>query len=369
MVIAILRPLISKWRPLGRASFLFSLTLAACGETEQLQQEILRPVRVVTVAELASGESISLSGVIRAEKEVDLAFRIGGRLLERLPNVGDQVQTGQAVARLDPEDETNAFKTAQSNLVAAEAQLIEAESNYERQAKLLKDGWTTRQRYDNVRQVLQTARSQVDSARAQLEIARRRLDDTELVADVSGAVVRVGAEPGEVVAAGQRILRIAREDGRDAVFDVPADMLARVPRIATIEVGLTTQPNATARGRVREVSPQADPETGTFRVRVGLEDPPTEMRLGSIVTGRTVIPRRGGVVIPSSALTRTQGKPAVWVVDPAASTVSSRPVEIMQHQQSEVVVEAGLTSGDVVVTAGVQSLRPGQRVRLLGEAS
>jgi RND family efflux transporter MFP subunit len=146
-------------------------------------------------------------------------------------------------------------------------------------------------------------------------------------------------------------------------------MLARVPRSATIEVALTTQPNATARGRVREVSPQADPETGTFRVRVGLENPPTEMRLGSIVTGRTVIPRRGGVVIPSSALTRTQGQPAVWVVDPAASTVSLRPVEIMQHEQSEVVVEAGLTSGDVVVTAGVQSLRPGQRVRLLGEAS
>lgn len=369
MVIARLRPLIFNLQPLGRASLLFSLTLAACGEAEQPQQEILRPVRVVTVEELTSGEPVSLSGVVRAEKEVDLAFRIGGRLLERPPNVGDQVQTGQAVARLDPEDETNAFKTAQSNLVAAEAQLIEAESNYERQATLLKDGWTTRQRYENVRQVLQTARSQVDSARAQLEIARRRLDDTELVADVSGAVVRVGAEPGEVVAAGQRVLRIAREDGRDAVFDVPADLLARVPRNARIEVGLSTQANATASGRVREVSPQADPETGTFRVRVGLEDPPPEMRLGSIVTGRTVIPRRGGMVIPSNALTRSKGKPAVWIVDAAASTVSLRPVEILQHEQSYVVVEAGLTAGDVVVTAGVQSLRPGQRVRLLGDAS
>ena len=169
---------VAEVRPIKTVLLLICLALAACGETAQSQQEILRLVRVVTIEELASDEPVSLSGVVRAEKEVDLAFRIGGRLVERTPGTGDQVATGQVVAQLDPEDETNSLKIAKSSLVAAEAQLVKAEANYERQKQLHQDGCSPRQRYENVLQVMQAARSQVDAARAQLKVSRRPLDDT-----------------------------------------------------------------------------------------------------------------------------------------------------------------------------------------------
>ena len=162
------------------------------------------------------------------------------------------------------------------------------------------------------------------------------------------------------------IVQIAREDGRDAVFDVPPSMKDQAPADPVIEVALTMDPAVAATGRVREVSPRADPVTGTFRVRVGLDDPPPAMRLGSTVTGRMQLGGGAGIEMPASALTRAQAQPAVWVVDPATQTVSLRPIEVLRFDPARVLVGQGLETGDIVVTAGVQALRPGQKVRLLG---
>lgn len=358
-------------RMAGRGLMLAAaLVLAACDESgEEAAAPEARPVRIAEALERAPGEIAALSGTIEAKTEADLGFRIGGRLVERLVNVGDQVEAGQPVARLDDEDERNALRAAEASLLAAEGQKIEAEANYARQRQLLERGFTTRQRYDEAAQVLRTLTAQVDAALAQVEIARRRLDDTVLLADASGAVTARGAEPGEVVQPGRMIVRIARDDGRDAVFDAPADVVARGSRDLPVEVSLSSDPSVTAIGRIREVSPQADAATGTFRVRVALDAASETMRLGSTVTGRVRLDSPGGVVIPASALVRAGGEPAVWVVDPATSTVSSRPVEIMLHRPSEVVLAAGLAPGEVVVTAGVQTLRAGQKVRLLGDRS
>lgn len=352
---------------LGAAALL--ALLGACGEAEAPAPPEVRPVRVLTVEQRAGGDAVSLTGTVQAQMEVDLAFRIDGRMTERLLGVGDHVEPGQLVARLDPENEENALRAARADLAGAMGQLVEARNNYERQSTLLQDGWTTRVRYDEARQTLETAQSRADAAQAQLSIAESRLSDTELYADSAGTVTAVGAEPGEVVQAGRMIVQVARQDGRDAVFDVPAQIKDLAPADPEIEVVLTMNPAVSAIGRVREVAPRADPATGTFAIRVGLIDPPANMRLGSTVTGRMQVGAAAGIDLPASALTRADGQPAVWVVDPATATVALRNIEVARHDPASVIVTQGLAPGDIVVTAGVQALRPGQKVRLLGAPS
>ncbi|MGE0053415.1 MAG: efflux RND transporter periplasmic adaptor subunit [Hyphomicrobium sp.] len=358
----------------SRGAALIALAISAalcagCNPSDEDAEVVARPVRVITVADRPSGEVVSLSGVIEAKTEVDLAFRIGGRLINRLVGVGDRVEAGQLVAQLDREDEENAVRAAEANLSAAEGQFIEAEANYGRQQQLLSRGHTTRQRYDQAVQTLNTLRSQVDAVTAQLATAKTRLNDTNLYADAPGEVTARGATAGEVVTPGQMIVRVARKDGRDAVFDAPSSFISRGSQNAVIDVALSIDPSVTTTGRVREVAPQADAQTGTFRVRVGLKDTPTEMRLGSSVVGRLKMEGVAGVAIPASALTRSDSTPSVWVYDAAAGTVSPRPVEVSVYRASEVIVSGGLSAGDIVVTAGVHSLRPGQKVRLLGQSS
>ncbi|MCB4824790.1 efflux RND transporter periplasmic adaptor subunit [Roseicella aerolata] len=343
--------------------------LAACDEAAPPPVVEPRPVRVTSVAPRSGGDVVSLTGTVEAETQVSLAFRIDGRMVERPVNVGDRIAAGQVVARLDRTNEENALRAARAEQAAARARLAEARNNYQRQRELLQTGFTTRVRYDEATRMLRGAESTLDAAQAQVNIAETRLGYTDLVADAGGVVTARGAEPGEVVQPGRMIVQVAREGGRDAVFDVPPALKDQAPADPVVEVALTMDPAVRAEGRVREVSPQADPVTGTFRVRVGLAEPPAAMRLGSTVTGRMELGGGGAIEIPASALTRAQQQPAVWVVDPAAQTVALRPVEVLRFDPARVVVGGGLEAGDIVVTAGVQALRPGQRVRLLGGQS
>jgi len=192
---------------------------------------------------------------------------------------------------------------------------------------------------------------------------------TQLEADAPGVVTEVGPRAGTVVQAGQMIVRLARQDGRDAVFDVPAQLIRSAPPDPQIAVSLTDDPKVTAQGRVREVAPQADPATRTFEVKVGLTDPPQAMRLGATVTGRMEMEAFPVINIPTSALTRFNQRPAVWVVDSSNFTVSVRNIEVLRYDPATVAVSEGLNTGDIVVTAGVQALHPGQKVRLLGSPS
>ncbi|WP_336485939.1 efflux RND transporter periplasmic adaptor subunit [Methylobacterium nigriterrae] len=351
------------------AAILPALVLGACNDPEAPPAPEVRPVRVLTVGELAGDETVSLTGTVQAQVEVNLAFRIDGRMVERLVNVGDTVKAGQIVARLDPENERNAVRAARAAVVAAAGQYDEARNNYDRQRQLLAGGWTTRVRYDQALQQQTTTQAQLDGAHAQLSIAEERASYTELAADAAGMVTQRSAEPGEVVRAGQTIVQIARKDGKDAVFDVSAQIKDQAPANPLIAVSLTMDPAITAEGRVREVAPRADPATGTFQVRVGLADPPPQMRLGAAVTGRMRLHRDGEIAVPSTALIGGEGGPAVWIVDPAGMTVALRPIEIARFDQTRILVARGIEPGEIVVTAGVHALRPGQKVRLLGAAS
>ena len=345
-----------------------ALLTAACSQEEATAPPQVRPVRVITVVEAPARESVSITGTIQAEDEAALAFRTGGRMIERLVNVGDQVKAGQVVARLDPQNALNTLRSAQAGVTAAEGRLVQASNHFDRQERLLQNGFTTRALYDEARQGRLAAQAQVDDAQAQLKIAEDNVGYTELKADAPGVVTARGAEPGEVVQAGQLIVQLARQGGRDAVFDASAQLMRQVPADPLITVSLTDNPAVTAVGRVREVAPQADPITRTFRVRVGLDNPPEAMRLGSTVTGRVDIESGAGMEVPASALTAANGQPAVWVVDPSTATVALRNVEVARFNPATVAIASGLAVGDVVVTAGVQALHPGQKVRLLGAA-
>jgi RND family efflux transporter MFP subunit len=323
-------------------------------------------VRTVTVNKREAGSTVTLTGRIEAEDEAALGFRIAGRVMERPVNVGDRVQAGQIIARLEPQNEMNTLRSAQANLAAAQAKLTQARNHFERQETLLAQGWTTRALFDEAQKARDTAQAQVDSAEAELKAAHDLVSFTELKADAPGLVTATGAEAGEVVQAGQMIAKLARQDGRDAVFDVPAQVLRSAPSDPVITVNLTDNPAVTAKGRVREVAPQADPVTRTFEVKVGLTDPPAAMRLGATVTGRLMTDASPVIEIPATALTQADRKPAVWVVDPTSKTVSLRTVDVLRFDPARVAVSQGLDTGEIVVTAGVQALHPGQTVRLLG---
>jgi membrane fusion protein, multidrug efflux system len=359
-------------RPAARGLVLalgLTTALAACNEETGDAAPELRPVRTVVVEESTAGETVTLAGTVESQVEVDLGFRIGGRLVERLVGVGDTVEPGQVIARIDPADEENALRGAEAALSAAGAQLSEARATYDRQRTLFERDIISQAGLDRAEQVFSSAQGAFDAAQAQVGIAKRRLADTVLQADAGGVVTQVGAEAGEVVTAGRRIVRIARDEGKDAVFDVPVAIVAASPPDPEVTVTLSINPGITAMGRVREVAPRADPATGTIRVRVGLIDPPAEMLLGSTINGRVMFGSTGGIEIPASALTSADGRPAVWVVDPANSTVALRPVEVTRFAPATVSIATGIEVGERIVTAGVQALRPGQEVRLLGEGS
>jgi membrane fusion protein, multidrug efflux system len=350
-------------------AFALALILTGCNQEAKTEPPLPRPVRTVTVEKGEVGDSVTLTGDIRAENEVNLAFRISGRIIDRKGEVGDKVEPDQVLAKLDPQDELNTLRSAQAALAAAEAQQVEAQNNFDRQNHLMERGFTTRATFDSAKQALQTAQARVDDATAQLDIAQDRVGFTELRANVEGTITARLAESGQVVQAGQPIFTVARQDGRDAVFDVPAQVLRGAPPDSIITVALADDPSVTAKARVRTVDPQADPVTRTFRVRLSLIDHPEAMRLGATVTGRLQLEGGAGISIPASALTSIDRQPAVWIVDPASLTVKLRNVEVGRFDPASAVISSGLEPGDVVVTAGVQALHPGQKVRLLGATS
>lgn len=357
--------------------------LAGCAREVEAPPPEVRPVRTVTVAPRAADNSVMLTGTVQAQNEINLSFRIGGRLVERTVDVGDNVRRGQLVARLDPQNEESSLQSVRAQLAGANAQLVEARSNYERMRDLVAEDAVSRAQFEQAQAMLQSAEAQIVSLQGQVALAQTRLSDTRLTSDVAGVVTARGPEPGEVVSAGRMVVQVARENARDAVFDVPAqikDAAPLDPRAVVapgkagpaagagkydLSVALAMDPTVSAVGRVREVSPRADPVTGTFAVRVRLIDPPPAMRLGSTVTGRMKLASAPALQVPATALVRADGKTAVWVVDTASGTVSLRSIELGNADADNVQVASGLKPGDVVVTAGVQALRPGQKVRLL----
>ncbi len=340
------------------------LLLAGCQRAAEAPPPEIRPVRAITVAKLAAGSTVTMTGTVQAQTEINQSFRIDGRLIERTVDVGDTVRPGQLIARLDPQNEESSLQAARAQLAAARARLVEANSNYDRIKGLVAEDAVSRAQFEQAEALRTTAQAQLEAAQSQLNLAENRLSYTRLTSEVAGVVTARGPEAGEVVSAGRMIIQVAREGGRDAVFDVPGQVKDSAPKNPEIAVTLIDDPKVAASGRVREVSPRADPVTGTFAVRVRLIDPPATMRLGSTVSGRMKLDATPAIEVPATALVRTDGRTAVWVFDRQSGTVSLRNIAVGNADARSVQVTSGLDPGDVVVTAGVQALRPGQKVRL-----
>lgn len=346
-----------------------ALAAASCDQEEKAAPPVIRYVRTVTVEAPRQAPDLTFTGHVEAQDQASLAFRIGGRLAERLVGVGANVREGETVARLDPENELNDLRSAQAALTAAQGNLRKANNQFQRQSHLLERHVTTQADFESAQQALTAARAQVDAAQARVRSAEDVVGFTTLKADAPGIVTRVGAEPAEVVAAGRMIVQLARREGRDAVFEIPADLARQIIPGMPVRVSLNGEAGAEAGGRVREIAPQADPVTRTFRVRVGLADPPAAFRLGAAVSGSIRASEAEAITIPATALTQRDKATGAWVVDPKNLTVSLRKLDVASWDPAVAKISKGLDIGDIVVTAGAGLLSEGQRVRLIGAES
>lgn len=352
------------WR-LATVLIALPLALAACKQEEAKKPVEVRPVRSVVVDPKPIEDDRQAIGEIRPRFESDLSFRVAGKLLERKVDVGSAVKSGDIIARLDDQDYRNRLRSAEADVAASQAALVEAQGTEDRQGKLLKDGYTPKANYDTALRNLRSAEAKLASSVAARDLTKDQLTYTTLKVDFDGVITAIAAEPGQNVAAGQTVVSIARPDDKDAVFSIAeAAFRDRKNALPELTVTLLSSPDVVMEAVVREVSPVADPVTRTFLAKATLKNPPPQVRFGMSVSGRLKAMTAPVVVLPLSALFNKNNAPAVWLVDPSASTVRLHPVKISRYEADQVVIDDGLVKGNIVVTAGVNLLREGQKVRL-----
>jgi RND family efflux transporter MFP subunit len=340
------------------------LTLTLLGGCNDRVANSLKPptlVRTETVRLQDRGSSVTLTGDVEARIQTDLSFRVRGRVIARLVDVGAHVNTGDVLARIDPTQQQADLDAATANLAAAESQLWVSTQTFQRQKTLIANGFTTRVAFDTAEEGLRTAEGQLESAKAQLGRSREALGDTELRASAAGVITARNLEVGQVMQAAQSAFTLAQDGDRDAVFDVYETIFFRQPE-DKVALTLLSDRNVTAVGRVREVSPIIDSKSSTVRVKVAIENPQAAMTLGSAVAGTVRWKPVNQIVLPWSALMEMGSVPAVWVVDPRTRTVSLKPVTVDSYQTGTVVIKAGLQPGERVVVDGGKLLSLGQPV-------
>jgi RND family efflux transporter MFP subunit len=345
------------------------LSLAAC-KAEDVALDA-RLVRTVVVDLKPIGEDRHAIGEVRPRYESDLSFRVAGKVLARLVDVGATVTKGEMLATIDTQDYQNRLRSAEADVSSAEAALVEAQAVEARQAKLLKDGWTPRATYDSALRNLRAGEARLTAAEANLNLTQDQLRYTGLKADFDGVITAVGIEAGQNVNAGQMVVKLARAEDKDGVFNIAETAFSYIsdPHLIEVFVWPLSNPDLAVEGGVREISPVADPATRTYTVKVTLKNPPPQLRFGMSIGGRLKTDGGFAVALPLSALFEANGAPAVWVLDRQTGSLSLRPITLARYEANTVVVASGLVKGDVVVTAGVNTLRVGQKVRLADATS
>jgi RND family efflux transporter MFP subunit len=299
--------------------------LTACKKEEKAAAPDIRPVRTVTVETSEAGDTVSLTGEIQPRYQADIGFRVNGKILERPVDVGTQVKTGDLLARLDPQQFRQDLEVAKAEVAKANAEVTRSQAQEYRQRELLKNGHTTQVHYDLALKTFKTAQADADAARARQVQASENLGYTDLKADADGVISAIGADPGQVVSAGQMVVRLAQPGEREAVFNVAEAILKNPPRKApTVEVNLVSNPDIRTEGTVRYLSPQADPTTRTYTIRVSLPGAPPQMRLGANVVGSVTFNQGSRITIPGSSLFQKEGQPAVWLVTKDGTVQLSR---------------------------------------------
>ena len=344
-------------------AFALLSSLAACSKPAP-QPEPVRAVKVMKVGASGVAAAHEYAGEVRARVESRLGFRVAGKIIKRQAEVGQRVKVGQLLAQIDPQDYKLAFEAASALVAAATTNRDLAAADYKRFAALKDQNFISGAELERRETALKAAQAQLEQAQAQVKQQGNQTGYANLVADVSGIVTAVEAEPGQVVAAGTPVVRIAQDGARDVVFNVPEDRLRETAMGTAVTVKQWAQEGQT-QGRVREVAASADPATRTFPVKVAVDakDAPA---LGSTVYVYPASSYAGVQVIklPTSALFQSGKASHVWVLDTQSMTVKSTPVQVATADGNEAVIEGGLQAGMQVVTAGVHVLAAGQKVTI-----
>ncbi len=360
---------IMKRRGAALAAALLATSLSACNDRTAAPAERAALVHTELVQPRDGQAAVTLTGEVQARFSADLSFRVNGRVLERLVDVGAQVKAGDLLARLDPAEQQADFEAATATVAATEAQLRVAQATFDRQSNLLSSGFTTRVAYDQAQEQLRTAQSTLESATAELGRTREALGDTELHARSAGVITARNVEVGQVVQAAQPVFTLAQDGERDAVFDVAESMFLGDMAGGRVSLALVSGPDVTGVGYVREISPAVDPKSSTVRVKVAIQNPPPAMTLGSAITGTAGTKPATEITLPWTALTAVGAKPAVWIVDPKTKTASLKPVTVDAYEAGAVLIKEGLEAGDRVVIDGGKLLSSGQPVTFAGDRS
>ena len=337
--------------------------LAACSKSEP-PPEPVRPVLSIKVQALNEDTLGRFAGSIQARYESNTGFRVGGRIASRNVDVGAEVQKGTLLATLDPSDQQNQLRSAQGDLAKVQAQLINAQANARRQQALFDRGVGAQAQLDIATTDLKTTQASLDQARAAVNQSQDQLAYTELRADHKAVVTAWNAEAGQVVTAGQQVVTLAQPDIKEAVIDLPDTLVDEIPSDVVFLVAGQLDPSINTTATIREIEPQAQSATRTRRARLTLANTPEGFRLGtaiSVTLSSAIKPR---IELPATALQETDGKTRIWVIDTQSKTVAPRDVSVISRTDGTVVLAGGVKSGEQVVTAGVNSLKPGQAVKL-----
>ncbi|QZY78088.1 efflux RND transporter periplasmic adaptor subunit [Klebsiella sp. CTHL.F3a] len=340
---------------------LMIVPLVGCGDKSGDKPAPARPVRYVVIGSPATLPSLERTGEIHAHDETALSFRTAGRMMTRAVEIGDRVNYGQLLATLDDTSAQNQLDSATADEESARATARVAALNVSRMQKLIATGAIARSQLDSARADWLVASARVKSSEAALRNARESLGWTRLTSPGEGIITAVSASPGQVVNAGETVVTLAAGQARDVVFDIPDPAKIEAQKAEEFQVALLSDAGVNAFAILRDISPQADPQTRTWRVRATLKKPPAAMALGSSVTVRLPASGSAGYAVPASALSRCGEKPAVFVISPQMQA-QLRVVVPASYTASFVIIASGLMPGDRVITAGVSKLRPGEKV-------
>lgn len=344
--------------------------LAACSHPEPVA-EAPRPVLVQVLAGAPVAGGAVYSGEVRARYESDLSFRIAGKIVERKVDVGSVVKPGQLLARLDPTDAGLSAEAARAQLAAARNEYVFAKAEMERYRDLVGRNFVSRSVLEAKEATYKSAAARVEQAQAQATVAGNQAGYTNLVADQAGVITAVSGEVGQVVKDGTPVLRLAREGEREVLIGVPESRISELRKSGQVLVRLWARPDASLKGRVREIAPAADAATRTYAVRISIVEPTPDVQLG--MTANVILPsdsgRDGALLVPASAVFESQGSSAVWVMQADGELVKPvlRSVSVVQYREDGVLLGGGVKAGETIAVAGVHKIVAGQALKPVAE--
>ena len=345
------------------------LALAACGETSHSDPRTEAPLVRTALVQTATSSTTAFTGVVAARVQSDLGFRVPGKVLDRLVDAGQTVKRGQPLMRIDPLDLKLAASAQQEAVAAARAHAKQAAEDEARYRDLQGTGAISASTYDQVKAAADAAKAQLSAAQAQADVARNASRYSELVADSDGVVMETLAEPGQVVNAGQTVVRLARAGRREAVIQLPETLRPAIGSAA--HASLFSGDGTSATAQLRQLSDVADKLTRTFEARYVLEGELANAPLGTTVTLRIPDARsatQSALRVPVGALLDTGKGCGIWIVSGEPAKVSWRPVAVQQLDDDSARVAGSLKQGDRIVALGAHLLREGESVRTAGQA-